>query len=360
MPFTVTGVPHLPAAFTDTFESRTVDTGELTLHAVIGGDGPPLLLLPGWPQFWHTWRLAMPELAQHFTVIAADLRGMGAGDKPATGYDPATLADDMAALMTGLGYERFAVAGYDVGMMVGYALAAAHPGRVTHLAVGESILPGLSDLPSLLADGAINKFLWHLSFNRLSEINERMVTGREEIYFGHQFASKTAIPDAIPAHAVDVYVDALRDPAALHASFEYFRADAAPQILAWHQEGPLTIPVLAIGAEYSTGDSVPPSHAPGRHRRHRPRHTRRRPLPPRRSTRRPHQGTPGLPPSLRSASASKPRSGGSFQISCAALSCSWHRGPEPCPRTARSARSVRRVRRSGGRRGRRSACRWPC
>ncbi|MFE9445311.1 alpha/beta fold hydrolase [Streptomyces sp. NPDC006602] len=253
---TVDTVPHLPPGFTDTFTSRFVDVNGVAVHAVVGGDGPPLLLLPGWPQFWYCWQLVMPALAEHFTVIAADHRGQGASDKPATGYDMATLADDLAGLMAGLGHSRYAVAGIDVGMISGYALAASHREHVTRLAVVEAILPGLSPLPNLLSDPAINKFLWHFSFNRLQDINERMVAGREEIYFGHQFATKTASPDAIPPHAVDLYVEALRDPAALHASFEYFRADNAPLILGWQKEGPLNIPVLAIGAEFSTGASV--------------------------------------------------------------------------------------------------------
>ena len=99
MPFTVDAVPHLPADFGDTFTSRTAEVDGVALHAVVGGTGPALLLLPAWPQFWYGWRLVMPALAEHFTVVAADLRGMGASDKPATGYDAVTLADDMAGLM---------------------------------------------------------------------------------------------------------------------------------------------------------------------------------------------------------------------------------------------------------------------
>ncbi|WP_374938414.1 alpha/beta fold hydrolase [Streptomyces sp. Ru62] len=248
-------MPGLPAGFTDTFTSHTVKTGELTLHAVVGGDGPPLLLLPGWPQFWYSWRLVMPALAEHFTVIAPDLRGMGASDKPATGYDAATLADDMAALMTALGHDRFAVVGYDLGMLVGYALAASHRDRVTRLVVSEAVIPGISPSPPLLSDPATNEMLWHFAFNRLADINERMVAGREEVYFGHTFTSKTATPGAIPQHAIDVYVDSLRDPAALRASFEYYRTiDASAEyVLRWRDEGLLAIPVLAIGGQYSTG-----------------------------------------------------------------------------------------------------------
>ncbi|MFF4016132.1 alpha/beta fold hydrolase [Streptomyces sp. NPDC001843] len=256
VPNTVDTVPHLPPGFTDTFTSRIVNVDGVAVHAVVGGEGPPLLLLPAWPQFWYGWRLVMPALAEHFTVIAADIRGVGASDKPTTGYDCATLADELAGLMAALGHDRYAVAGYDLGMMIGYALAAKHRERVTRLAVAEAILPGISQSPPLVADAATNEILWHFVFNRLSDINERMVAGREEIYFGHQFASKAATPDAIPPHAVDVYVDALRDPAALHASFEFYRADHAPLLTAWQQEGPLDIPVLAIGGEFSVGAGV--------------------------------------------------------------------------------------------------------
>jgi pimeloyl-ACP methyl ester carboxylesterase len=257
MSFTVSTVPHLPAGFTDTFTSRVIEANGIALHAVVGGDGPPVLLLPAWPQFWYGWRLVMPALAEHFTVVAADVRGTGASDKPADGYDAATLADDMAAVMAGLGHERFAVAGYDLGMIVGYALAASHRERVTRLAVAEAILPGLSPSPPLFMDAATNEFLWHFAFNRLQDVNERMVAGREEIYFGHQFSSKAASPDAIPSYAVDVYVDALREPNALRASFEFYRAEeSSAHILRWQQEGPLAIPVLAMGGERASGSAV--------------------------------------------------------------------------------------------------------
>ncbi|WP_033342079.1 alpha/beta fold hydrolase [Catenuloplanes japonicus] len=239
------------------FASRTVAVNGLDLHAVVGGDGPPLLLVHGWPQFWYTWRLVMPSLARHFTVIAPDLRGTGASDKPATGYDAATLAGDLAGLMTALGHERFAVAGYDIGMMVGYTLAATYRDRVTKLAVGEAVLPGFSELPPLLMPPAMNEFMWHFAFNRLHDINERMVAGREEVYFGHQFASKAASPTAIPQSAVDVYVEALRDPAALHASFEFYRAgESEDQVLACRAAGLLEIPVLALGGELAAGAAV--------------------------------------------------------------------------------------------------------
>ena len=105
-PGSVSGAPNLPAGFTDTFTSRYVDTGELRLHAVIGGDGPPLLLVHGWPQFWYQFRLIMPTLARDFSVVAVDQRGIGLSDKPQDGYDTATLANDLVALTTFLAPYR--------------------------------------------------------------------------------------------------------------------------------------------------------------------------------------------------------------------------------------------------------------
>src|SRR5689334_17655867 len=109
----VSGAPNLTTGFTDTFTSRYIDAGELRLHAVIGGHGPPLLLVHGWPQTWYAWRMLMPALARDFRVVAVDQRGIGLSDKPPGGYDSATLAGDMVALMDALGHERFALYGTD-------------------------------------------------------------------------------------------------------------------------------------------------------------------------------------------------------------------------------------------------------
>ena len=95
---TVSGAGDLPGGFTGTFKDRYVDANGIRQHIVIGGDGPPLLLVHGWPESWYAWRYMMPALAQQYTVIAVDQRGIGLTDKPADGYDAATLASDLAAL----------------------------------------------------------------------------------------------------------------------------------------------------------------------------------------------------------------------------------------------------------------------
>jgi pimeloyl-ACP methyl ester carboxylesterase len=254
----VTGVPNLPDGFGDTFTSRLVDLGELRLHAVIGGEGPPLLLVHGWPQSWYAWRMLMPTLARDFEVIAVDQRGIGLSEKPADGYDTATLANDLVALMATLGHARFALYGTDTGMPIAYALAADHPERVERLAVSEAPLPGISPSPPLFLPPALNQRLWHLTFNQLpAEVNEALVRGREEIFFGAEFDA-SAGTKKLPAEVVSYYVETLaRDPEALRGSFELYRQ--FPTIIAQNEQRKsrrLAMPVLAIGGEESGGAGV--------------------------------------------------------------------------------------------------------
>ena len=257
-PGSVSGAPNLPAGFADTFASRYIDTGEMRLHAVIGGEGPPLLLVHGWPQTWYAWRMVMPALAADFTVIAPDQRWIGLSDKPADGYDAGTLARDLVALMDPLGHERFALYGTDTGMPISYALAADHPDRVDRLIVSEASLPGVSPSPPLFVPPQLNERLWHLMFNQLpAEVNEALVRGREEVFFGAEF-DVSAGSRKLPAETVDYYLDILRsDPNALRGSFGFYRA--VNTTIAQNEQGKtrrLTLPVLAIGGAESSGEAI--------------------------------------------------------------------------------------------------------
>jgi pimeloyl-ACP methyl ester carboxylesterase len=250
----VSGAPNLPSGFGATFTSRYVTTGEVRLHAVIGGDGPPLLLIHGWPGSWYYWRLVMPALAEDFEVIAVDQRGIGLSDKPEDGYDSRTLANDFVGLMDALDHEQFAVVGVDTGMLIGYALAADHADRVMRLAVGEAPLPGITPpTPLVLPDPLVDR-LWHIPFNQLKETNEKLVRGREDTFFGAEF-SASAGTNKLPADTVKYYVDGLASsPEALHGSFQLYRAFGATT--AQNEERKtrrLTMPVLAMGGAESVG-----------------------------------------------------------------------------------------------------------
>jgi pimeloyl-ACP methyl ester carboxylesterase len=255
-PGSVSGAPNLPDGFADTFASRYVEAGEVRLHAVTGGEGRPLLLIHGWPQTWYAWRMLMPELARDFEVVAVDQRGIGLSDKPEAGYDTGTLAGDLVALMDALGHERFAVYGTDTGMPIAYALAADHPERVERLVVSEAPLPGVAPSPPLLVPAPRNERIWHIAFNRAAEVNERLVKGREDIFFGNEFAVSAV--KKLPDQAVEYYIDMLRsDEHALRGSFGWYRAiDTTTAQNEQRRARHLTMPVLAIGAEYSTGEGV--------------------------------------------------------------------------------------------------------
>ena len=122
----------------------------------------------------------MLPLAERFTLGVPDPRGLGISDKPEGGYDKGTLGRDPFDLMTALGYERFAMVGHDCGMWVGYAMAADRPERITRIALGEAIIPGVADSPPLLPeDRRMSDFLWHNNFCRARGINEEIVACRE-------------------------------------------------------------------------------------------------------------------------------------------------------------------------------------
>ena len=256
-PGSVTDAPSLPAGFTDTFTSRFVDIGDVRLHAVIGGDGPPLLLVHGWPETWYAWRLLMPALARDFQVVAVDQRGIGLSDKPEDGYDTGTLAGDLVSLMDALGHQRFAVVGVDTGLLIGYALAADYPDRVERLTVGEAPLPGVSPPTPLVLPDQVKAKLWHIPFNQQDTVNEQLVTGREDIFFAAEFAA-AAGTNKLPDEAVRYYVDTLASsPEHLHGSFQMYRAFGASTAQNEQRKArSLSMPVLAIGGEQSTGDMV--------------------------------------------------------------------------------------------------------
>jgi pimeloyl-ACP methyl ester carboxylesterase len=265
-PGSVSGAPNLPAGFTDTFTSRYIDTGGLRQHAVIGGEGPPLLLVHGWPENWYAWRLLMPALARDFEVIAVDQRGIGLTDKPQDGYDTGTLAGDLVALMDALGHRRFAVVGHDTGLFISYALAADHPHRVDRLVVAEVPgPPGVIPSPPLFVPEPLNNRLWHIPFNRVNdELTEQLVRGREDIFFGYEFAIQGG--KKLPDDALRYYFSLFSDPDVLRGSFGFYRAwDTTLAQNEQRKTRPLTMPVLAIGGAESWGEEVGNGMKPAAH-----------------------------------------------------------------------------------------------
>ncbi|MEW1779669.1 alpha/beta hydrolase [Streptomyces sp. NPDC086777] len=245
----------LPAGFT---QHRT-QVGALGLNYVIGGHGPTLVLLHGYPQTWYEWRHVMPALAEHYTVIAPDLPGAGRSDAPASGYDKKTMAADIHGLLAKIGHDRdIRLVGHDIGTMVAYSYAAAHPADVKKLVLSEAPIPdpGIYTFPSLTADGP---GAWHFGFFALGNgLPEDLIQGREEVWTDRFIDDLEVRKGAVTPDDVAVFAGHLKDPAHLAASLAWFRT--LPQDIendAVNQKKKLTMPVLAVGAEGSLGDSVP-------------------------------------------------------------------------------------------------------
>ena len=251
----VSGAPNLPDGFADTFSSRYIQAGDVKLHAVIGGEGPALLLVHGWPESWYAWRLIMPELAKNYRVIAVDQRGMGLSDKPQGGYDTATLANDLVALMDALGEDRFAIAGHDTGLAISYALLADHPERVERAALLEIPgAPGTTPAPPFFVPAPVNNKLWHLSFNRVEDLAEKLIEGREDVFYGYEFEVQGG---NLPSEVTDYYIAMLSNPDSLRGGLGFYRAfDATLAQNGERATRKLSTPLLGIGGERSYGDHV--------------------------------------------------------------------------------------------------------
>ncbi len=207
------------------FECNRVAVGKIGLQVVTGGAGSPVMLIPGWPQTWYAWRDVAPRLASAHSVVVAEPRGIGGSDKPEGPYDVGTVAAEMIALMDRLGHVHFDVVGHDLGAWIAYAMVIDFPDRVGRTVLVDAAIPGVTPPPSALAPAAVNKRVWHFGFNRLdASLNEALVRGREDIFFAWQFRNKAARPDSLSDADIGVYVDAYRDPAALRAGFDYYRA----------------------------------------------------------------------------------------------------------------------------------------
>jgi pimeloyl-ACP methyl ester carboxylesterase len=227
-------------------EHRTASANDVRLHYLIAGSGDPVILLHGWPLSAEMWRPVMAELAKTHTVIAPDLRGAGYSEKPAGGYDKVTLSDDIHALATDLGFDRYAVVGYDIGGMVAYPLAARQRAAVEKLVVVDVPLPGIEPWDRMQGAPA----LWHFAFHAQRDLAEALIRGRERLYIETFIRDRAFDPAAIPDADIDRYAAMMAAPGCLRGGLEYYRtfaqdAEANKKLAA----DKLAIPALGIGGD---------------------------------------------------------------------------------------------------------------
>lgn len=245
---------QMPAGFSE----HKISVGALGVDYVIGGQGPTLILLHGYPQTWYEWRDIMPALAEHYTVIAPSLPGAGRSDAPQNGYDKKTLAADIHSLLVQIGHDKdIRVVGHDIGLGVAYAYAAAHRQDVSKLVLSESLIPDpiMYSIPAMTAKGA-GPWQWGF-FDLTNGFPEQLIKGNETLWVDKFIDSKEVVKGAVTPDAVAVFAGYLRDPAHLAASLAWFRT--WPQDMvdnAEFQKTKLNMPVLAIGADGNLGGQV--------------------------------------------------------------------------------------------------------
>jgi pimeloyl-ACP methyl ester carboxylesterase len=233
-----------------------LDVNGARIHYVTAGSGEPILFIHGFPETWYQWRHLIPHFAERFTVIAPDFRGAGDSfPRPAAGYDKATMARDIHAVVERVTPGRKPiVVGHDLGAMVAYAYATRFPEEVRGLVVVDAPIPGTNAWRALTQNPAV----WHVAFHQARDMAEMLVSGHERAYLEWFFRSKAYRQAGLPEDDLEVYIRAYSAPGALRAAFEAYRAipvDALENeaIIA---AGPIRTPTLLIAADTSNSASV--------------------------------------------------------------------------------------------------------
>jgi haloacetate dehalogenase len=264
------------------FETRSIVVNDVTINVVVKGDGPPLLLLHGYPQTHVMWHKIAPALAERFTVVASDLRGYGDSSKPAGDYQHLTYskrstAADQVAVMTTLGFDRFRVAGHDRGGRVAHRLLLDYPDRVIRAAVLD-IIPTPEVFKRLNKLVATAYYHWFFLIQPRG-LPETLIGGNPEYYLRNIGSWGGA--DAFAPEAFAEYLRCFSDPACIHATCEDYRAAASidlehhksdgdrkiicPLLVLWGEKGLIgrIYDPIAIWQEYAvevSGCAVPSGH----------------------------------------------------------------------------------------------------
>ncbi len=246
------------------FERRQIDVGDAKINMVLGGNGPALLLLHGYPQTHVIWHAVAPLLEAHFSLVIPDLRGYGdsvgpPGDPEHLNYSKRTMAQDMVSVMSNLGHERFLLAGHDRGARVAYRLTLDHPDRVLRLASLDTI-PTLDTWEPMDMEFALGAFHW-LFLAQPAPIPERLIGNDPDFFLDHLLNRWAGKPNALDEAAVSHYAEHFRKPSVLEAMAEDYRAGATIDLLHDKEDREagkrITCPVFVPwGSRYTSGSPL--------------------------------------------------------------------------------------------------------
>jgi pimeloyl-ACP methyl ester carboxylesterase len=238
--------------FPPSFRTQQMPVTGGTQYVRVGGQGPAVLLLHGFGDTGDMWQPLAEPLVKDHTVIIPDLRGMGLSSHPEGGYEKVAQARDLAAILDELKIQKVVLVTHDIGNMVGYALAAQYPDRITKWVAMDAPLPGLGTWYAQLT----NPQLWHFNF-RGPDV-ERLVAGRERILLDRFYNDLSANPSAIDEQTRDHYAALYARTGAIHDAFSgqfaAFTRDGEDNKALFAKTGKLPMPVLAIGGDHSFGE----------------------------------------------------------------------------------------------------------
>jgi pimeloyl-ACP methyl ester carboxylesterase len=228
-----------------TFSHHMASVNGIQMHYVIGGQGPPVVLLHGFPQSWYGWRHIMPALAKNYTVIVPDLRGFGDSSKPDTGYDGKTTSEDICHLVSQLGFNKILLVAHDVGSQTAYSYAADHPSNVSNLVIMDFPFPGF--LPASFGQNGP----WWFAFSQVPDLLELLIHGKEKEYISWFFKELAYNPSVMADGDIDVYSSHISGPGGLKGALDHFRAFPIDALQnkesATHK---ITMPVFVLGGEF--------------------------------------------------------------------------------------------------------------
>ncbi|WP_431241434.1 alpha/beta fold hydrolase [Flavobacterium sp. P21] len=237
------------------FKNGFSNVNGFKIHYVAGGQGKPLVLLPGWPQTWWSFHKIMPELAKKYYVIAIDIRGMGASDKPQSGYDKKTMAKDVSELLHSLGIEKAHIAGHDIGAQVAFSVVANYPNLTEKLIIMDVPHPDDSFASSLLLPAVgtptdkldpARPYLWWFAFNQVNDMPEEILLGRVATFQKYVFNYLLFDEKALSPFDRAVYANAYDSRDGIRAGNGWYKT--FPQdIVDYKDYSKLQMPVLAIG-----------------------------------------------------------------------------------------------------------------
>ena len=247
------------AAMFPGFTQHRIRTGGAEINIRRAGEGPPVLLLHGYPQTHACWHKIAPVLARRFTVVVADLRGYGDSSKPASAADHApyakrAMAQDMIEMMAESGWSRFAVVGHDRGARVAYRMALDHPQVVTKLAVLD-IVPTYTTWSRMEMRRGMATYHWFF-LAQPDGLPETLIGADPAYYLRETLRRWAGRKDAFTAEALAEYERCFSDPACIHSTCEDYRAGATIDYetdKADYRNRKIECPVLALWGERGFG-----------------------------------------------------------------------------------------------------------